>query len=133
MSEDDILRQIIYWADHKRDIGPYIFHFANERVCSPASGRNLKLKGVRPGVADLFYAVPRGGHPGLWIELKTSIGKLIPSQFNFLSAMDKCGYATAICRSFEQTMQTIEKYVALGHCEKLDTTYLDDVSPRNFH
>lgn len=76
----------------------------------------LKEEGVREGVPDLCLAYPVYGihgmrHPGLFIEMKRPTGKPSVSQLNWLEALHRLHYATAVCYSTEDAIGVIEEYL----------------------
>ena len=92
------------------------------------TGRRLKDEGVLKGVWDLFLAVPvkfeaMGRvlpelHPGgLWIEVKrpemrnSKRGGLTPEQEAFGREMARQGYATSLCYTTQEILDTIEAYL----------------------
>lgn len=83
---------VMDWARSRGDIEPFIFHFANERSCSPKEGQILKRMGVKRGVSDFFICCPRGGFSGLWIELKVGNNKPTPEQYEFIHLMNSQNY-----------------------------------------
>lgn len=74
-------------------------------------GAILKGEGMQAGVADLFFALPKNGFNGLFIEMKTPIGTLQPEQRKFLESMSTVGYACAVCRSLNEFETTVKAYV----------------------
>lgn len=93
------------------DIEPYCFHFANERKCSIQQGVILKRMGVKPGVSDIFIAVSRGKHKGLWIELKAGKNRITEHQKNFMSLMKEQEYLTVCINGFEDAIAFIKDYL----------------------
>ena len=85
----------------------------------PIAASILKAEGMTEGVSDLFFSYPRGGHSGLYIEMKTPIGKASVAQKEFLKRMTEVGYATAICKSADEAFETLRAYWNSDH-EQLD-------------
>lgn len=105
MSEESIQKSIIEWISIHPDIkkySKYIIHIPNEGKRTPRYGKKLKDMGMRPGVSDLFIAIPRKGFNGAWVELKSKSGTLSKSQFEFLKDMEMQNYCTNSCNSFEE-------------------------------
>ena len=50
---------------HQTELEPFVFHIANERRCSVQEGRNLKRKGVKAGVLDVFHMISNSEYNGL--------------------------------------------------------------------
>lgn len=87
-----------------------ILHIANEGKRTSSYGKLLKTLGMRPGVADIFIAMPRNGYHGAWIELKSAKGKLSASQMLFLNDMFEQGYFTATAYSIDDAMKIVDEY-----------------------
>ena len=72
----------------------------------------LKAEGVLAGVPDLFLAVPSGTAHGLYIEMKNGKkGVVSESQRTVMAALEAQGYATAVCRSFDEFHTTVDEYL----------------------
>jgi len=87
-------------------------HIANERKSSWQRGKVLKAMGVKPGVSDIFMAIPVGGKPGCWIEMKAPKGgKPTDTQVEWLRLMEGEGYAAHIAYGAEQAIDCAEQYL----------------------
>ncbi|MCM1577044.1 MAG: VRR-NUC domain-containing protein [Bacteroides sp.] len=74
--------------------------------------RKLKDEGTLAGVPDLFLALPRGEHHGLWIEMKNGkVGRVSESQTKMMHTFTQQGYVCAVCRSFDEFVQIIQQYI----------------------
>ena len=87
---------------------------------SPAGliiNRNLGMLsvrlGYRKGTPDLLFFEPRGIFHGLVIELKDINGSVSDDQREFIEEASKRRYATAVCWTYEETIETIDKYLAI--------------------
>ena len=76
-----------------------------------AEAKRLKAEGVVAGMPDLHLAYPTAQHPGLYIEMKTSIGTVSPRQKVIMSKLTEVGYRTQVCRSFDEAKAVIEGYL----------------------
>lgn len=73
----------------------------------------MKAEGVRAGVPDYHLPVARGGHIGLWVELKrTKGGRLQPEQRAWLAALQAQGHRVAVCKGWESAFDLICDYLA---------------------
>ncbi len=72
----------------------------------------MKAEGVRQGIPDLFLSVPRGGHHGLYIEMKRRTKKPRPEQFTMLATLNEQGYMAIWCDSAELAMGEITEYLS---------------------
>ncbi len=72
----------------------------------------LKAEGVLAGVPDLFLAAACGGAHGLYIEMKNGKkGVVSEKQRSVIAALEAAGYATAICRTFDEFQIVVENYL----------------------
>ena len=71
----------------------------------------LKAEGLRPGVPDLFLPVARHMCHGLFIEMKTSSGRLSENQTEYIAAVEKQGYFCAVCHGADEAIETLEWYM----------------------
>ena len=71
----------------------------------------LKAEGVTAGVPDLFFAWPRLGYHGLWIEMKRKGGKVSKVQAEMMSCLEAAGYLTAVCYGTDEAKKTLKEYM----------------------
>jgi len=100
-----------HWIRAQPKLAPFCFSVPNERKTSPMHGALLKKMGLKPGVADIFIAIPSGEYHGLWVEMKAGKNKPTPLQLEFLANMKSKGYATAICYDAPTAIKTLEDYL----------------------
>ena len=70
----------------------------------------LKRMGVKAGVPDVMVFNPGIYHAGLAIELKVGKNKPSDKQVQWMDDLQACGWATAVCRSIDEVIETIKKY-----------------------
>lgn len=75
------------------------------------TGKALKDEGVLAGVSDLNLDVPNRFYHGLRIEMKTKSGRQQPSQKQFQLNVESMGYKYVICRSFDDFMREVIRYM----------------------
>lgn len=111
-SQQSLIR---WWSAVYRSYG-----FTDERVLmafplqgarTKANGARLKAEGMRRGTNDVLLCCARGGKIGLWLENKTSVGKLTPEQKSFQELMRGQGYEVAVARSFDEAQLIVMKYL----------------------
>ena len=81
--------------------------------------RQMKREGVTSGVPDLCLPVARGGHHGLYIEMKAEhkrpkaggAGGVDPAQVVWLRRLTEEGYLAVVCWGWEEAKRTIETYL----------------------
>lgn len=77
-----------------------------------AVGAKLKAEGVRAGIPDMMLAVPRGGHHGLFIELKRRRGgKVSDAQSTIMEGLAAHGYRCEVCKGWGEAKDKIEEYL----------------------
>lgn len=89
-----------------------LIHVPNEGKRSVATAVRLKRQGMRKGVSDILLCAHAGKWHGLWIELKKQGGRATREQWDFIDAMQECGYAGAVCIGWEAARDTIAAYLA---------------------
>lgn len=82
-----------------------------ERSGSVVAGAKAKAMGVKAGVADIFLPFPCGQYAGLFIEMKTKVGKQSDMQKQFQAELHPA-YKYVLCRSWIEAKNEIEKYLA---------------------
>lgn len=121
MTEHDEQVQVINWCfDHTREYPELDLIFAIPNGAMLGGGRigairanALKAEGMRPGVCDLFLPSPRGDYHGMFIEMKTEIGKLSPNQEEFIAQVKEQGYYTAVCYGASEAIEQLKSYLQL--------------------
>jgi len=73
---------------------------------------SAKAAGMRPGVPDLVIPSPRGGKFGLFIEMKTKIGRLHENQEQFIVQAEKYGYLCFVAYGADEAIDFLEKYLS---------------------
>lgn len=125
-SEDAEQEAVMEWAawKHPREL-KWLHHIPNEtriprklRMSSEAFAAIVRAKltkmGLKPGVADLFLPLPRGGYHGLYIEMKRRHGgKISDAQKVFLQDMTEAGYAAVVVKGSAAAEKVIERYLQL--------------------
>lgn len=76
--------------------------------------KRLEAEGARPGVADLFLAVPMGKYAGLFIEMKIEKGTQRPVQKSFEKDIVQAGYGYVIPRDLEAFIKIVQNYLENG-------------------
>lgn len=146
--ESDAQKAVISWFDrvskHQFGVPAFLLH-AIPNGSALGTGKEdwqvlqrvkraqrLIAEGLRPGVCDLFLAVPRTQRPdpleadcedgderpvwhhGLYVEMKRKddkTSKVSPEQATFIDAVRVQGYRAVVCRSAEEAISEITKYL----------------------
>ena len=114
--------KVIEWFElfsRTRGIEPFmLFAIPNGGARNAITGAMLKAEGVRPGIPDLFLAIPAFGFHGLFIEMKKrKTGVLSDAQKNFIYRLEDKGYCAVVCYGFDEAKREIEAYLD-GYCAK---------------
>jgi len=109
---------VVEWAHAMQTRLPgleLLFHIPNGEERSKAAGARLKAQGVQAGVPDLFLPVARGGHHGLWIELKRADHSNGPSpaQVAWIARLRDEGYMVVLCYGADEAMCAITHYLEM--------------------
>lgn len=89
-------------------------HLAGDAKQRAIQVKKLKREGMKPGVSDLFLALPNEYYCGLWIEMKDQ-GKTQCSvsmeQKSWLALMESCGYQAEWASGCDEAMNIIGQYM----------------------
>jgi hypothetical protein len=109
--EDKIQTVCVKWFDFQyKKLKPLLYcNYNNPR--NAIQGAKLKKMGMRKGIPDLFLALPRGLCSGLYIEMKTSTGRLSKEQKEYAETLKSVGFHWELVRSFDEFKSVIEKYL----------------------
>lgn len=114
MSEYEEQRALIEWCEWNTKAYPgieMIFHIPNGEWRVPRTASKLKKMGVKPGIPDLFLAVPRGQYHGLFIEVKTKTGKVTENQERWHNSLRAKGYCVEVCKGWEVGARVLINYL----------------------
>lgn len=103
----------IFLHETKYPILKWFHHIPNGGFRHISTAKQMKLEGVRAGVADCFLPVARHGFNGFYIEFKTAVGKLQENQKEFLEFVKNENYKVAVCRSAKEAAELIITYLEL--------------------
>lgn len=87
---------------------------AGDNVQKAISMNRMKAEGFRNGVPDLMLCVPNVEYHGLWIEMKSRVGRVSPSQEEFHTHLRCMKYRVEVCRSTEAAIDAITQYLKKG-------------------
>jgi len=90
-----------------------LYHIPNEGKRSRTTGARMRAEGLRSGVPDICLPVARGGHHGLYIELKrVKNSRVTKDQLEWISALVAQGYVAAVCRGCDEAISLITDYMS---------------------
>lgn len=116
---------VIQWADAMVELNErpelrLLYHTPNGGMRDQATAQALKRAGVKAGIPDLFLPVARGGHHGLWIEMKRSdhSNHASADQEWWIEQLRQQGYRAVVCYGAAAAIAEIEDYLDnLTKCE----------------
>ena len=74
----------------------------------------LKAEGVKAGVPDIFFALPRNGKHGLFIEMKrVKGGSVRREQKAMIDRLRVAGYQVEICKGFDAARNVLVNYMGM--------------------
>lgn len=89
-----------------------LYHIPNEGKRSHKTGARMKAEGLKSGVPDICLPVARGGHHGLYIELKrVKNSRVTVAQMEWIEALTRQGYVAAVCRGADEAIELITRYL----------------------
>jgi hypothetical protein len=90
-----------------------LYHIPNEGKRSHKTGARMKAEGLKTGVTDICLPVARGGHHGLYIELKrVKNSRVTVAQMAWIEALTRQGYVAAVCRGADEAIELITRYLS---------------------
>lgn len=85
--------------------------FPNGGARSALTGFLMKKEGARKGVPDLVLLYKTERYGALFIEIKTSAGRLSEDQIKFHKNLTDFGYKVVVSRSSRDAIDEIKKYL----------------------
>ena len=113
MASAEDIEQIIVIEFVKQIARVPVFHIANQRQTSPQHGSMLKRMGVLAGVSDLFFPRENELYKGMFIEMKSLIGKPTILQLQFLDDMRAEGYMGIVANGSQDAINCIVDFYNL--------------------
>lgn len=74
-------------------------------------GLKFKKEGRKAGVPDIFLPVASRGKHGLFLEMKSSTGRISDKQKAWLTALHMQQYETAVAYSLDEAIKIIKDYL----------------------
>jgi hypothetical protein len=108
---------VFQWAAAMQSQHPVLsllFAIPNGGKRSIITAAMLKAEGVKPGVPDLFFPVPKDGVPGLFIEMKRQKrGSLSLHQKAWQEALTEQGYAVRVAKGADAAITILKHWLEL--------------------
>ena len=115
VTEHHIQAALFKWAKLATSRHPglrLMFAIPNGGARNPITGAMLKAEGVKPGVPDIFLPLPVGRFHGLFLEMKTPVGRLSPEQREWQMRLRNRGYAAVTAYGLEEAIDLLTRYLA---------------------
>lgn len=115
-TESNEQQTLFEWARRQQGRWPelaLLYHIPNEGKRSQRTGARLKAEGLKTGVPDICLPVARGGHHGLYIELKRRRNsRVTKEQLDWIAELVAQGYVAAVCRGCDEAISLITGYLS---------------------
>lgn len=108
----NVLKVWPYYAKKYQIPQSLLFAIPNGGARNVVTGKLLKEEGVRAGIPDLFLAISRCVFHGMFIEMKTSQGKVSKMQNLIMEILREQNYLCIVCRSESQALDAIDNYLS---------------------
>ena len=113
--ESNEQQTLVAWAKRHEEEWPelrLLYHIPNEGKRKRITGARMKAEGLKSGVPDICLPVARGGHHGLYIELKRrKDSKVTKEQLEWIADLVAQGYVAAVCRGCDEAISLITRYL----------------------
>jgi len=90
------------------------FAHLSEAVRRAIAWKRLEKQGAVKGAADLFLSIPSGIYAGLYIEMKTEVGKQSKDQKLFEADVVENGFGYCLPQGFEEARRVVLSYLETG-------------------
>lgn len=89
------------------------FAIPNGGIRSKIEAGIMQAEGVLPGVPDLFLAYPRPQKKlyGLFVEVKSSKGRVTPYQRYMHNVLETMGYKCVVIRNIDEFIKEVNDYI----------------------
>ena len=101
------------WMSKQHPKLKMMFAIPNGGARHIAVARKLKAEGVKAGVPDIFLACPNEKYHGMFIELKSSKGKLSDRQSIWLAVLFGFGYEVKVAFGWQEAATAIADYLGI--------------------
>ena len=106
--------KVIAWARANENNYPYLWMLHSSlnglKRTKNAQGK-AKQQGMLSGVPDLFLPVKNNYFVGLYIEMKSTKGRVSVEQSHYLKCAAENGYSVVVCYSAVESINTIKSYL----------------------
>lgn len=96
---------------HDRKVWNVTAKVPNEGERSLIQRIRMKKEGLKKGWPDVQIMRAASGFHGMFIEFKTTKGKVTPEQRSIMDALIEEGYHCVVCRSFDAALEAFKGYI----------------------
>lgn len=121
MSEHAEQAALIEWAANVCPRVPelaLLYAIPNGGHRTKGTAGRMKAEGTKAGVPDLCLPVARGGHHGLYVEMKVKGGAVSDKQKHWIARLRDQGYRVEVCWSTEAAARALEDYLGVPPSER---------------
>ncbi|MBF0214202.1 MAG: VRR-NUC domain-containing protein [Magnetococcales bacterium] len=91
-----------------------MFAIPNGGARTGIAGALMKAEGVKKGVPDILLPVKRGGHSGLFVEMKRRKHGVVSEDQNWwIANLEENGFMAVVVKGFDEARTMIEWYLGL--------------------
>lgn len=115
VSESDECDKFCEFVNLYPKLAQYLISIPNQALCytNPGIRKKLSRQGVKKGIPDYFFAFPRNGYCGLFIEMKRSDlrgDKLRPEQQEWMDRLNSVGFKSIVCWGADEAIAALMDY-----------------------
>lgn len=110
--EDQVaIFEALAWAANRHEELNLVFAVPNAGKRSWVVGKMMKQEGLKKGVPDIWFPVPKNNWSGLVIEQKFDKNKTTKEQAWWLNQLALVGWYCKVSWSVGETLETFETYL----------------------
>lgn len=114
LAEHWIQVRLFYEVERKHpEVYPLMFAVPNGGLRSKKTAATLQYEGQKKGIQDVVLALPRGAYHGLFLEVKSEIGRPSAEQKEAQSRFGDVGYLCLIEKGFDACYGAVRDYITL--------------------
>lgn len=110
-AEYEIQKSFFAWISRAPALNAVCFHIPNGEKRDFRTAMKLKYMGVKPGVPDVYLAIPSKNKHGLFLEFKAGKGKVSENQAQFIENVTKLDYEVKIVYSLIDAQVAVRNYI----------------------
>lgn len=115
-AESNIQKSLFRWAHLNKGKWPELqalYAIPNGAHVSDKNRIRLVYEGMRKGMPDVHFPVPKGPYASLYLEIKTKEGRVSIDQQNRMQLLASLGNLCVVARGLYECIGAVEDYLAL--------------------